>query len=91
MVIFRLSAEKAIAKIEEHVGLVKKHLGKPLHEVPFEDFVVAPGRVFHKQPDSLPISREGESLYSPYDLGNYLVLERIVSQLRAEKRLKKSH
>lgn len=100
---YALTSREAIAKIREHGKVVLAALPKtPFHEVPLLELIRTTQRVLqlHRDfkeleiaglPMLVPASETEKHLYSFYEVGHFLVLERIASRLKAERALSNIH
>ncbi len=94
-------AEDAIKKVKAHASLViaeslKGHPGKKLHEIPFREIVLTANKVLAKNGlwrrsktggRIRPLDKKGKESYSTYELGHTIILARVLSQLKAERRI----
>lgn len=95
-----LPVKRAVEKVREHVELVKKYIGRPLHEVPILDIKLAIVNTLKDHPDFQMLKsaqqtpylkpKIGEDeLYADYEIGHHLLIDRLISKLRAEGKLQK--
>ncbi len=103
---YPLSAPQATRRVEKHYRAIRAALpDKPLHEIPMLDLMATTAHVLSKRDDFAfqkenpplrggcfhPLLPDGRVAYAYYELGNRLIMERVLSRLRAKKVLDERH
>lgn len=95
MATFKLPFRKAITASKEHANLVIKQLKTPLHETNIRTIIETTSDTLEKHPQfsrfetrpGIYPGTHGNQLYSHYEIGHQILLDRLIKRLKAKKQL----